>query len=181
MLSPGAPLCSPCRAKHDQASAAGPSESEDSGAVVESPPAVDQPLPQLAADAAPLLAHLLQQHLPLPELAGQQLLLPPLPLPDALAAPQLPFLAAAPAAPAVPAPGAMPQPWLMGLFNVALFEHHGCRCHPGTVRNGTVKRNENNQYCLDCSHVAGTGMCKLCLPAHAACCSGRVFQIRKYM
>lgn len=149
--------------------------------MVESPPAVDQPLPQLAADAAPLLAHLLQQHLPLSELAGQQLLQPQLPLPDALAAPQLPFLAAAPAAPAVPAPGAMPQPWLMGLFNVALFEHHGCGCHPGTVRNGTVKRNENNQYCLDCSHMAGTGMCKLCLPAHAACCSGRVFQIRKYM
>jgi hypothetical protein len=69
----------------------------------------------------------------------------------------------------------------MGLFNAALFEPAGCQCHPGIVRNGTVKRNENNQYCLACTHAHGAGMCKLCLPAHAACCPGRVFQIRKYM
>ena len=80
-----------------------------------------------------------------------------------------------------PATHSAPQPWLMGLFNVSLFEHNGCRCHPGTLRNGSLKRNENNQYCLDCSHATGAGMCKLCLPAHAACCPGRVFQIRKYM
>lgn len=149
--------------------------------MVESPPAVDQPQPQ-PVDAAPLLAHLLQQHLPLPDLGGAALLQPHLPLPEALPAQPLPFLAAAPpAAPAPAAAGAAPEPWLLGLFNVALFEHQGCRCHPGMVRNGTVKRNENNQYCLECSHVTGAGMCKLCLPAHAACCSGRVFQIRKYM
>ena len=74
-----------------------------------------------------------------------------------------------------------PDSWLMGLFSASLFEAHGCRCHPGSVRNGAVKRNENNQYCLDCTHAHGTGMCKLCLPGHAACCSGRIFQIRKYM
>ena len=74
-----------------------------------------------------------------------------------------------------------PDPWLAGLFTVSLFEHHGCRCHPGTVRNGAMKRNENNQYCLHCTHAHGTGMCKLCMPAHSTACGGRVFQIRKYM
>lgn len=74
-----------------------------------------------------------------------------------------------------------PDPWLSGLFTAALFEHHGCRCHPGSVKNGAVKKNENNQYCLQCTHAHGAGMCKLCLPAHAAACPGRVFQIRKYM
>lgn len=99
--------------------------------------------------------------------------LPALPLPSCAAA-------ALPLPP--PLPGTQgPEPWLSGLFTAALFEHHGCRCHPGSVKNGTVKKNENNQYCLHCTHAHGAGMCKLCLPAHAASCPGRVFQIRKYM
>ena len=124
------------------------------------------------------------QPLPQPQHQPQQHdLLPAAPaccVPPAAAA-AIEAAAAAATAAARPASQAMPEPWLLGLFNVSLFEHNGCRCHPGAMRNGSLKRNENNQYCLECSHAHGAGMCKLCLPAHAACCSGRVFQIRKYM
>lgn len=103
-------------------------------------------------------------------------------LPGVLAALPLPDCATAALPPAPTLPRTQgPEPWLSGLFTASLFEHHGCRCHPGSVKNGTVKRNENNQYCLQCTHAHGAGMCKLCLPAHAASCPGRVFQIRKYM
>ncbi|KAI3438419.1 hypothetical protein D9Q98_000850 [Chlorella vulgaris] len=143
-------------AKHDQVSAAQPSPSEDDSQHSGGAPAVDsRPAGQGVVDQPPQAA--------------------------AAAAPADFFAAAAAAAvPRVPSSGS-PAPWLMGLFESSLFEAVGCPCHPGTMRNGVVKRNENNQYCLGCTHAHGVGMCKLCLPAHAASCPGRVFQIRKYM
>ncbi|PSC76161.1 PLATZ transcription factor family [Micractinium conductrix] len=159
-------------AKHDQMSAAMGSDSEDDSAaacVVDSRP--QAPL-QLPVDMTLPLGQL--PVMPLPQLPGcsqQDLLAACMPDMQPVAGPSGRGVASA----------AGPAPWLMGLFTCSMFEHHGCRCHPGSVRNGTVKRNENNQYCLDCTHVVGSAICKLCLSGHAASCPGRVFQIRKYM
>ena len=133
-------LC--CSAKHDQMSAAMGSDSEDDSAaacVVDSRP--QAPL-QLPVDMTLPLGQL--PVMPLPQLPGcsqQDLLAACMPDMQPVAGPSGRGVASA----------AGPAPWLMGLFTCSMFEHHGCRCHPGSVRNGTVKRNENNQVRAVCA------------------------------